>query len=58
MKKCFDNIVKLDVNKDTADVQFMFSAEGEKVQLGRGIKARGAVEEWLSAVQHGMIDCL
>jgi dynein heavy chain, axonemal len=32
----------------------MESPEGEKVSLGKNLKARGAVEEWLMAVQDRM----
>ncbi|DBB07959.1 TPA: hypothetical protein ACH3X3_009340, partial [Trebouxia sp. C0006] len=36
----------------------MVSAEGEKVPLGKNLKARGNVEAWLSQVEQSMAVCL
>lgn len=36
----------------------MVSAEGEKVQLSRNLKARGSVEEWLGLVEADMVKSL
>ena len=37
----------------------MISAEGERIEFStRNMKARGNVEDWLMAVQNGMIDTL
>lgn len=60
LKKCFDNITKLEFSSDprSADVIAMISAEGERVELGKNLKARGNVEVWLSAVEQAMITSL
>ena len=56
MRKCFDNLVRLDFGDDpsSVDIQAMFSGEGERVALGKNLKARGNVEDWLSSVEARM----
>ena len=54
LRKCFDALVKLEFgtgNKST-DILAMISPKGERVGLGRNLKARGPVEEWLKARAH------
>lgn len=60
MRKCFDNLVKLEFGSEegSIDITAMFSGEGEKVSLGRNLKARGNVEEWLTAVEKRMKESL
>lgn len=38
----------------TTDIVGMISPEGEKVPLGKGLKARGNVEDWLGKVEESM----
>lgn len=40
------------------DILAMFSSENERVSLGRNLKVRNAVEEWLMNVQHKMKEVL
>ncbi|CAI2733353.1 unnamed protein product [Schistosoma spindalis] len=65
LRKCFDAIIKLEfgittdsINKDepvyTNDILAMISPEGERVSLGKGLKARGNVEDWLGKVEEAM----
>lgn len=64
LRKCFDAISKLEFGQKegaegggmvaTNDIIAMISPEGEKLQLGKGLKARGPVEEWLSKVEEAM----
>ncbi|XP_045684006.1 dynein axonemal heavy chain 6 [Phyllostomus hastatus] len=42
----------------TNDILAMLSPEGERVRLGRGLKARGNVEEWLGKVEEAMFTSL
>jgi dynein heavy chain len=60
LRKCFDNLVKLDFGTDpkSIDIFAMFSAENERVPLGKNLKARGNVEDWLSAVEKNMQESL
>ena len=54
LRKCFDNLVQLEFNGASGavlDIVSMFSAEGERVTLGRNLKARGNVEDWLKLVE-------
>ena len=37
------------------DIFAMLSSEGERVQLGKNLKARGNVENWLTAVEQNMV---
>lgn len=65
LRKCFDAIYRLEFGqKDmgdgsgkmvpTNDILAFISPEGEKLLFQKGLKARGAVEEWLSKVEEGM----
>ncbi|XP_053335345.1 dynein axonemal heavy chain 6-like [Clarias gariepinus] len=66
LRKCFDAISRLefallssDVPDETEklysnDILAMISPEGEKVSLGKGLKARGNVEDWLGKVEEAM----
>ena len=57
LRKCFDNLVRLEFNGSAGsvlDIVAMISAEGERITLGRNLKARGNVEEWLRLVEHRM----
>ncbi|KAG7211515.1 hypothetical protein KM043_010782 [Ampulex compressa] len=68
LQKCFDAIHRLEfataTREDesgqvketvlTNDILAMVSPEGEKVQLGKGLKARGNVEDWLGKVEESM----
>eukprot|EP01018_Ginkgo_biloba_P018807 Gb_18324 [translate_table: standard] len=60
MSKCFDGIRRLDFGDDTKsiDIFAMLSSEGEKIQLGKNLKARGNVENWLTAVEQNMVSSL
>ena len=58
--KCFDNIKRLDFGDSptSIDIFAMYSGEGEKVGLGKNLKARGNVEFWLGAVEDHMFKSL
>ena len=60
MRKCFDNLVLLEFGKEegSVDILAMFSGEKERVGLGKNLKARGNVEEWLTAVERRMKESL
>ncbi|MEW5314024.1 MAG: hypothetical protein WDW38_005552 [Sanguina aurantia] len=60
MGKCFDGIRRLDFGDDPKgiDISAMISGEGERVSLGKNLKARGNVERWLSEVESSMIASL
>lgn len=53
LRKCFDNLVGLTFGDEpgSIDIHAMISSEGEKVPLGKNLKARGYVEDWLSQVR-------
>eukprot|EP00605_Chrysophyceae_sp_TOSAG23-4_P002255 GSChrysophyteH1.ASY1.ANO1.2499.1 assembled CDS len=60
LRKCFDNLIKLEFGAEegSVDLHAMFSGEGERVGLGKNLKARGNVEEWLTAVEKRMKESL
>jgi dynein heavy chain, axonemal len=68
LRKCFDAVAKIEfVTKEgdkkgervmTNDILCMISPEGEKIQFARGLKARGAVEDWLGKVEDAMFTSL
>lgn len=53
LRKCFDNLVGLSFGEEpgSIDIHAMISSEGETVPLGKNLKARGYVEDWLSQVR-------
>ena len=57
MGKCFDGIRRLDFGDDpnSIDIFAMISGEGERVSLGKNLKARGNVEKWLCDVEAAMM---
>ena len=57
LRKCFDNLVGLAFGDEpgSIDIHSMVSPEGESVPLGKNLKARGYVEDWLSQVKGGSI---
>ncbi|XP_040273964.1 dynein heavy chain 6, axonemal [Bufo bufo] len=68
LRKCFDSIAKLEFatvasggdqeKVFTNDILAMLSPEGERVSLGKGLKARGNVEDWLGKVEEAMYSSL
>ncbi|XP_072261492.1 dynein axonemal heavy chain 6 [Pyxicephalus adspersus] len=68
LRKCFDAISRLefatapsDGDQEkvfTNDILAMLSPEGERVSLGKGLKARGNVEDWLGKVEEAMFSSL
>jgi dynein heavy chain len=56
LRKCFDCLIKLDFGNapGSVDILAMMSGEGERVALGKNLKARGNVEDWLTIVQENM----
>ncbi|KAL7841172.1 hypothetical protein SRHO_G00248630 [Serrasalmus rhombeus] len=72
LRKCFDAISRLEFavlppatpaeaegeKHYSNDILAMISPEGEKVMLGKGLKARGNVEDWLGKVEEAMFSSL
>lgn len=70
LQKCFDAIHRLEFaikesetgNEEdavlTTDIVAMISPEGERVPLGKGLRARGNMEDWLSRVEDAMFKTL
>lgn len=63
LRKCFDAIASLEFGVKesengetmmTNDIIAMISPEGERILFGRGLKARGPVEDWLCRVEEAM----
>lgn len=55
----FENLYSLEFSEDRAeDIEYMVSAEGEMVDLGKNLKARGHVEEWLDNLEKTMVKSL
>jgi hypothetical protein len=55
-----DGIRSLDFGEDpkSIDIYAMVSSEGERILLGKNLKARGNVENWLTAVEQNMVASL
>lgn len=72
LQKCFDAIHRLEFASSTKEDEFgevieivlttdiiaMVSPEGEVVPLGKGLRARGNVEDWLGRVEDAMFSTL
>lgn len=67
LRKCFDAINKLEfggapqeelAGTASNEIIAMLSPEGERVSLGKGLRARGNVEEWLGKVEEAMFNNL
>ena len=57
LRKCFDAIKVLEFGDQASgaiDIFAMLSPKGERIELGKNLKARGAVEEWLLEVEKDM----
>ena len=56
LRKCFDAIQTIEFSNEpkSIDILAMNSPEGEKVNLGKNVKARGNVEVWLGSVEDSM----
>ncbi|GBG25533.1 Dynein heavy chain 6, axonemal [Hondaea fermentalgiana] len=56
LRKCFDALVALDFGDQpkSIDIKAMVSPEDERIELGKNLKARGNVEDWLTAVEKDM----
>eukprot|EP00903_Cladosiphon_okamuranus_P017642 g16249.t1 len=56
MRKCFDAVHSLDFGDGLSSntINAMVSREGEYVPLGPNLKARGALEDWLTAMEESM----
>jgi hypothetical protein len=55
-----DGIRTLDFGEDpkSIDIYGMVSGEGERVSLGKNLKARGNVENWLTSVEQNMVQSM
>lgn len=68
LRKCFDAVSKIEFGVkegdkkgekvQTNDIISMVSPEGERVPFGRGLKARGSVEDWLGKMEDAMFAAL
>ncbi|XP_043248669.1 dynein axonemal heavy chain 6 [Colletes gigas] len=70
LQKCFDAIYRLEFEAKesnigeveemvlTTNIVAMISPEGERVPLGKGLRARGNVEDWLGRVEDAMFTTL
>lgn len=70
MNKCFDGIKGLDfggqhkmsplkqIDETSVDIYGIISPEGEYVTMGKNLKARGEVENWLMATERRMVESL
>lgn len=50
MNKCFGNINGLEVSTKLLEITHLISSEGEKLEIAKPIRVRGATEQWLGAL--------
>lgn len=58
MNKCFGNINGLEISDKLLEITHLVSFEGEKLDLLKSIRIRGATEQWLGALENGMFDAI
>jgi dynein heavy chain len=60
IKKCFDNINRLDLGPDprSVTVEGMISGEDERVPFLKIVNTKVEIEQWLNEVQKQMYDSL
>ena len=54
MRKCFEGVRRLEFGEGGSEVVALVSGEGERIALGKPVKARGGVESWLGGVEAAM----
>ena len=47
LNKCFGNINGLEVSTKLLEITHLISSEGEKLEIAKPIRVRGATEQWL-----------
>ena len=47
LNKCFGNIHGFEMSSKMLEITSLVSFEGEKLQLTRNVRVRGATEQWL-----------
>jgi dynein heavy chain len=58
LNKCFGNVNGLEVAERLMEITHLISFEGEKLELPKPIRIRGAAEQWLGALENGMCDAI
>ena len=58
LNKCFANINVLEITDRLMEITHLISFEGEKLDLPKAIRIRGAAEAWLGALENGMYDAI
>jgi hypothetical protein len=56
LKKLFGNIKSLELSVRLTDITHIVSAEGEKLEMNKQLRVRGATEQWLVGLENGMFD--
>jgi dynein heavy chain len=58
LNKCFGNVNGLEVAERLMEITHLISFEGERLELPKPIRVRGAAEQWLGALENGMCDAI
>ncbi len=58
MNKCFANINSLEISERLLEISHLISIEGEKLELPKPVRIRGATEQWLGSLENAMYDAI
>lgn len=50
LNKCFGNINGLEVINKQLEISHLISSEGEKLEMSKPVRVRGATEQWLGGL--------
>jgi len=58
LNKCFSNVHALDVSTKVLEITHVISLEGERLEMTKPIRIRGATEQWLGQMENGMYETI
>ncbi len=56
MGKCFGNLQYFEISTKQLEITHLISSEGERIEMGKPLRIRGATEQWLLALENSMYE--
>ena len=56
MSKCFGNLQHFEIATKNVEITHLISNEGEKIEMAKPLRIRGATEQWLLALENSMYE--
>jgi hypothetical protein len=54
--KCFGNLQYFEISTKQLEITHLISSEGERIEMGKPLRIRGATEQWLLALENSMYE--